>query len=335
MPDIPAVPRTPGAHGVFECLPTLDESGDIESQMRAFVSQIEDDCRNHRGAVLVAYLEQLVQVQADSTWRDNQKGRIAQIVDELVKNIKDTAVARVAKRFALVQVALELAHGWGLLPFPIEQASWATRTLFFDWFDARGGAGSVEVKQCLTRIEAEFARHQHSDRIYHIDNPPLDNDGKRKPVRDLLAYYKAPSDREAEYWIPTTVFNEFAKGVDRDLLTKELQSRGWMLGPDSNGKNAHAKRVDNQVKRLYIFRQFWDVEIENKTENRNGFDSLFGVTSVTVLQEVQNQDREGTPGVTPTPHFCNTRGSEVLQNDDSIGVSASDTSVSDGWEGIE
>ncbi len=68
----------------------------------------------------------------------------------------------------MVQVALGIAHKYGLLPFPIEKIDWAISTVFKDWLKARGGDGSIDVKQAIDRIEHLLVTNEFSDRIYTL-----------------------------------------------------------------------------------------------------------------------------------------------------------------------
>jgi putative DNA primase/helicase len=113
----------------------------------------------------------------------------------LQKDINDEVIGRAAKRFALVWLALELAHGYGLLPFPIEQCEWAIRAVFDDWIAHRGGAGSFEIKQALERIEHEFVTNEFSDRILNLD------ERQDTLVRNLLAYQKDDLTDNLEFWV--------------------------------------------------------------------------------------------------------------------------------------
>jgi putative DNA primase/helicase len=50
--------------------------------------------------------------------------QVAEVAKKLAEGTKDHAVSRIANRFALVQVALELAYSYHLLPFQIENIEW-------------------------------------------------------------------------------------------------------------------------------------------------------------------------------------------------------------------
>jgi putative DNA primase/helicase len=114
------------------------------------------------------------------------------VAAKLAEGTIDSAIGRVAKRFALVQVVLGLAHKYDLLPFPVEQIEWAIATCFKDWLVARGGDGSIEVKQAIDRIEHLLVTNEFSDRVFDL------RDGDTKTVRNLLAYRKVGVEGQTE-----------------------------------------------------------------------------------------------------------------------------------------
>jgi putative DNA primase/helicase len=141
-------------------------------------------------------------VQSKAEGFDRQlRERVHQIAAGLGRKFNDTAIGRVAVRFAVVQVGLELAHSYDLLPFAIEQCGWAVRQLFTAWLDSRGGEGSIEIKEACKRIEHLFVSNQHGDRVGDATNPVN--------VRNLLAYrHHDLLTNETEFWVPTAIFNK-------------------------------------------------------------------------------------------------------------------------------
>jgi putative DNA primase/helicase len=299
MPSIPAIPGN-GEFGVFEVIHGYSKAAD-------FVAQLEADCRDNRGAVLTAYLERLAADRLNPGWVKKWRQRASDIASQLAQTLCDATIERVAKRFALVQIALEIAHGYGLLPFSIEQASWAIKTLFTDWVDSRGGAGSIEVKQCLERIESEFTKHQYSDRIYDVDRSPSE------PIRNLLAYRKTDDfGTGTEFWVPAAVFKELTAGADRDLVIAELQRRGWLLGPDAEGKNALRRRVGSSRIRAYVFKKFWDDCTPTPSE-------LPSTPSTPILPQKQNLlSADSLPPEVLPQEFCAGDPIEVFFSDDQV-----------------
>ena len=249
LPDVPAVPQG-SKYGCFETIHGADTGVQFASALEAAVKA------NH-GTALDAFLSRLVIDAADPTFAGNLSKQVHLVAAKLAEGTIDSAIGRIAKRFALVQVALGLAHKYELLPFAIEQIEWAISTCFQDWLVARGGDGSIEIKQAIARIEHLLVTNEFSDRVYDL------RDGDTKTVRNLLAYRQVGVDGQTEeFWVPPTVFDkEVASGVNKAELVKELQRLGWLLPPRSDGTSVHTRRVNGKRVYFYVFpkRVFGDV----------------------------------------------------------------------------
>jgi putative DNA primase/helicase len=275
MPSIPAVV---GEHGVFENIHGYDKP--IE-----FVTALESSVRNHQGTALDEYLTQLVEARKAEGFDRELRERVHAIGQSLSQQYKDTAIGRVAVRFGLVRVGLELAHQFGLLPFPIEQCRWAVSQIFSDWVNARGGEGSIEIKEACNKIEYLFVTNQHSDRIADPKDP-------NRIIRNLLAYKIGDTVTDhLEYCVPTAVFDkEFASGVDKGQLIAELVQRGW-LKPSLDNRHTLRRRIDGKQQRVYVLNQFWVSEkntvtaVTAVTDKNN--DSLTEIQPVTSVTEVE------------------------------------------------
>jgi putative DNA primase/helicase len=248
FPDIPAVP--PGnPNGLIEKFHQYGSAKDFVEALRRLVQE-------NQGAIFQEFLTKLIADRTTPTWLPEKRERLRAIATHLTGNLKDAAIGRAANRFALVWLALEIAHGYGFLPFPASQIEWAIASVFRDWIGFRGGAISPEVKAALEKIELLFVTQQHGDRIFDLDNPRLDS-SNRPLTRNLLAYRKG--GQEPEFWVPPAVFKaEFCQGVDIRDLTIELRHRGWLLGPDPNGKAALFRWINSKSIRAYVFRAFWE-----------------------------------------------------------------------------
>ena len=135
-----------------------------------------------------------------------------------------------------------------MIPLEIEQ-EWGISTCFKYWLTARGGDGSIEVKQAIERIEHLLVTNEFSDRVYDL------RDSDTKTVRNLLAYRKVGVGGDTEeFWIPPTVFDkEFVVGVNKTELVKELQRLGWLLPPRPDGKSVHQRKINKKASYFYIF----------------------------------------------------------------------------------
>jgi uncharacterized protein (DUF927 family) len=263
LPNIPAMPQGK-PYGCFEHI-----HGAATAQQ--FVAGLEEAARDHHGAVMDAYLSRLVVDAADLLFAGHLATRVRTIETWLLESqaTADSAIGRVAKRFALLYAALELAHHYGLLPFDTAQIPWAVSTVFRDWFVARGGAGSIEVKQAAERIEQILRANEYGDRIYTIPS----NDGRQ--VRNLLGYRLIDTDKYSkgfgqtkEFWIPPIIFDkELAAYVNKGELITELQRRNLLTTPKSDGKAQSQRRVNGRREYFYVIP--WDVFCLESEESRS------------------------------------------------------------------
>ena len=241
LPDVPALPEG-SKYGCFETIHGADTA-------EQFVVGLEAAVKANHGTALDAFLSRLVIDAADPMFVGNLAKQVHLVAAKLSEGTKDSAIGRVAKRFALVQVLLGLAHKYEVIPLEIEQ-EWGISTCFKDWLTARGGDGSIEVKQAIERIEHLLVTNEFSDRVFDL------RDGDTKTVRNLLAYRKVGVEGDTEeFWVPTTVFDkEFVVGVNKAELVKELQRLGLLLA-SSDGRPTLERRVNGKKSRYFVFSQ--------------------------------------------------------------------------------
>ena len=296
---MPSIPADAGrGFGVFEHLHGYQTSEE-------FVQSLETALRQHQGTALDGYLNQLVAQSKTEGFDRHLRERVHQIAAGLGRKFNDTAIGRVAVRFAVVQVGLELAHSYDLLPFPVEQCGWAVRQLFTAWLDSRGGEGSIEIKEACQRIEHLFVSNQHGDRVGDASNPVN--------VRNLLAYksYDLLADT-TEFWVPTAIFNkELADGVDKSELIKELLKREWLTKGDRADRHTNRRTMDKRQQSFFVFTPFWldrnSQSIIEKTEKSTDltdltdYESCNGVNSTFQSSPnlVRNENDNGLNGLNP------------------------------------
>jgi putative DNA primase/helicase len=251
FPDIPAVPHG-SPFGLFEAIHCADSA-------KAFAQYLERACERYRGAAIDAFLSKLIVDRGGNSRFDAElASRVLTIAKSLSEGTVDRAVSRVANRFALVHVALELAHSYGILRFDAENISWAVKRMFGDWLTARGGDGSIEIKQAIERIEHLLVTNEFSDRVMtlHFHNVRgLEADSSTK-VRNLLAYRTLDNDGDTdEFWIPPQVFEkDFCGGINKTELVRELQRISWMLPPLLDGRPTHQRRIGKQKSRYFVLK---------------------------------------------------------------------------------
>jgi len=265
---MPSIPADAGkGYGVFENIHGYWTSGD-------FVAALETAIRKHQGTALDAYLTQLVETRKAEGFDKELRERVHSIANKLSQKYTDSAIGRVAVRFALVYVGLELAHRYNLLPFSVKYCWWSVKRMFEAWVNIRGGEGSIEIKEACNKIEHLLESNQYGDRVqvlrkdvqshtYSVENG--------SSCRNMLAYKAADFLTDSiEYWVPLTIFNkEFADGVDRVELVKELQSRGC-LKPSGDKTRATLRRsIGKKRQYFFVFHEFWIDSDDQKSDRKH------------------------------------------------------------------
>jgi putative DNA primase/helicase len=143
-------------YGCFETIHGADTAVQFASALGAAV-------KADHGTALDAFLSRLVIDAADPAFVGNLAKQVHLVAAKLSEGTIDSAIGRVAKRFALVQVVMGLSHKYDLLPFPIEDIGWGISTCFKDWLTARGGDGSTAEDGAL-RVRGEAS--DRTDRTF-------------------------------------------------------------------------------------------------------------------------------------------------------------------------
>lgn len=107
---IPAIPDGSN-YGCFETIHGAETAAQ-------FVTALDAAVKQHHGTALDAFVSQLVIDAADPDFAGTLSKQVHLLAAKISEGKIDSAIGRVAKRFAVVQVALGIAHKYGLLPFP-------------------------------------------------------------------------------------------------------------------------------------------------------------------------------------------------------------------------
>lgn len=172
--EITAAPE--GGHGVFEQLHD-EPSGE------AFALKLRDAVATEYGTAGRAWLEWLV--DRHDTTADEVQRFIRQLAGHWTPEGAAGQVASVARRFALVAAAGELATQAGITGWPKGAATAAVRACFDAWIDVRGGTVRSEERELLRRLRAFLQGHEHRFEWWeraHDDRSPktLNRAGYRK-----------------------------------------------------------------------------------------------------------------------------------------------------------
>ena len=182
------------------------------------------------------------------------KAMIDQFVNRHVPKEASGQIFRVARRFALVAVAGELATGFGLTGWIDGEAADAAGKCFDSWLDGFGGTGNREERAILEQVKGFIEQHGASrfEDISAIEE---------QRVINRVGYFRNNRAGEREYLIlPEAYRTEVCRGFDARTVSNVLLKHGW-LKAGSDGKAQVAERIPSlgKVARVYVLTsRIWD-----------------------------------------------------------------------------
>ncbi|SEN22392.1 Uncharcterized protein, DUF927 family [Nitrosospira multiformis] len=174
--------------------------------------------------------------------------QIKQFVTGVIPARAAGQVERVARRFALVAVAGELATHCQLTGWREGEATHAARTCFAAWLEAFGGSGNREERAILAQVRAFFETHGAS-RFEDI-SATID---QRIPKR--AGFYRSGIKDGREFLVLPEAFRmEVCQGFDEKTVKKVLMEAGVLL-PGNDGKPSQVVRLQGLgSSRVYVIR---------------------------------------------------------------------------------
>lgn len=224
--------------GIFETIHDQLSPASMALSLKEYTSQ-------YYGAVGIEWLHQVVSKQE----------RIVKFVTDNIKSFVNAVIppntsgqiSRVARRFALVAAAGELATRLGLTGWEAGQSVFAAQNCFSAWLVAFGTDGNREDRAIMAQVRAFFECHGAS----RFDNANAPNNEK---ILNRAGFYQTDNEGLRIYMVLTEVYkNELCRGFEQRTVTKTLLQAGW-LKPASDGNASHKPRIKGVgTPRLYIF----------------------------------------------------------------------------------
>lgn len=224
--------------GLFETIHDLASPSAMALSLQASASQ-------YYGTVGMAWLEQVVMHRQSII--SAVSGLSKQFIDRVVGSEATGQTIRVAKRFALVAIAGELATQFGLTGWQKGESIKVAQTCFRAWQENFGADGNREDRALMLQVRAFFESHGAS-RFDKLRDP----NGEK--IKNRAGFYVTDDNGDRIYMVLAEVFrNELCKGFDHRTAIKALLKTGW-LTPAPDGKSSHKPRVRGLgIPRLYVF----------------------------------------------------------------------------------
>lgn len=214
---------------------------------------LKEAAKQAHGAVGLAWLKQIVSRKAILPAYLAEEMKI--LVHAFTQNYCTGQLQRVARRFALVAIAGELATEYGLTGWQKGEAIDAAFDCFAAWQDAFGCEGNREERAIFSQVRSFFALHGAS-RFANVKNA---NDDK---LTNRAGFYQTDDEGFRVFLVLTEVFKkEICEGYDAKMVIQVLLNAGW-LKAGRDGNPSHKPRIPGVgTPRLYVFtRKIWDDE---------------------------------------------------------------------------
>ena len=152
---------------------------------------------------------------------------------------------RVARRFALVAAAGEIATGYGLTGWERGEATIGAMTCFTSWRTSWTPSGSREAERAIEAVvsflQTQASRFQQRD-----------HDTERFPIRDRAGFV-VPGEPDEWLIYPSTFRDEVCRGLRVEQVTDALIARGH-LKPTKDGKRQVNRSAGGRSQRFYVVR---------------------------------------------------------------------------------
>ena len=231
-----------GGHGVFAELHGFAGGGEL-------AESIKRSAMEHHGLAGPAFLKWLVpKVAKDPAWPQAALApQIAGFLDEFLPAGADGQVRAVARRFALVAIAGELATEAGVTGWELRQAWHAAGETFAAWLQKRGSAEAGEDLAAIDRVRAAIEKNwRHRFALFDLDRSETKSQAEtekrpmpidRGPVSGLgsLGWRRWTERNESEgggqwtYFFHTSGWREVLGPLDPVQAARALERHGFLV----------------------------------------------------------------------------------------------------------
>jgi putative DNA primase/helicase len=175
---------------------------------------------------------------------------IRQFAAELAPKNAGGQIERVARRFALVGVAGEMATRYCLTGWPEGEAMNATSKCFASWLQQFGGTGNREERELLAQVKAFFEAHG-SSRFENVD-------GNEQRIPNRAGFYRLGAEGRRELLVlPETFRREVCAGFDTKSAISALQQHKWLAPGHSDRHTQRVRLAGMGPTWVYAFTSMW------------------------------------------------------------------------------
>lgn len=188
--------------------------------------KIKELSQAYYGVAGIAWLEHITSDKAATT------ATAKQFVNDFMSNYSDLApqAYRVAKRFAIVAAAGEMATLAGITGWQAGQATTAVMTCLDNWLDNYGRDGEHEQRQIIEHIKAFI--EQHGSSRFQPCHIHMHQDFETK-ITNRAGYHNYDT---GEYYFSTSTFDEVCSPFNKSKVLQVLDEAGLLNVTESDRK---------------------------------------------------------------------------------------------------
>ncbi|WP_396190229.1 DUF927 domain-containing protein [Flavobacterium sp.] len=253
------VPADAGADmGVFENI-----HGTTTPEL--FARRVTESAGKYYGTALRAWLQKLADCEHDGLAEQVEAAAKLFIEAHLTSEAHGQA-KRVARRFALVGAAGEIATTFGITGWERGEAIKAAGRCYKDWLGKRGGEADQEQRAMLQQVRGFLEQHAES-RFTSTARSEIDE--KHAPRTAYRAGFRRPiSTATGQAWeylvLPSVWRTDVCKGYDPVAVARLMKARGWMIGSAEKDRAPRVKiDVDGQGRQWvhHITHEFLEADL--------------------------------------------------------------------------
>lgn len=232
--------------GLFENIHGVDSP-------QAFSQLMKNNSATYYGSAGIAMLEALISNDLN-TLKAQLKERIQLFITTCVPAGANGQVLRIAQRFGLFAAIGEFAISQGILPWQSGEANAGVGSCFSSWLALRGGIGSQENDEAISRVR-RFIEMNGDSRFTSWTVNGLDGYADNRPTINRAGFKRQTGDGRTEYIVfPEAWRTEVCSGLNHNQVTKAMVNAGFLL--TNNGQSTHSIRLPGlgKTKRVYIIK---------------------------------------------------------------------------------
>jgi uncharacterized protein (DUF927 family) len=212
----------------------------------ALALAVKDAAIRCHGAVGVAWLRCIVADRA--TLPDDMADGIKKFVAEVAPKGAAGQVLRVARRFALVAIAGELATLYGLTGWSKGEAFSAAHKCFRAWLEMFGGIGNREERDMLIQVRAFFETHGAS----RFEDLAAIHDQR---IINRAGFYRTTADGGREFLVlPEAFRRELCQGFSEKAVKAALIESGMLIVAKDGKPSQNVRLPGLGSPKVYVIR---------------------------------------------------------------------------------